>query len=243
MAQGSYQERELARLAANHPSRSTAPSVGFGTMLMQSLTRAKATITMQTLPPDYSRGAWGIISDVPFPAPPPYAGYSRHPPSYEEALEIGLIASPLRVEQQQNRRNHFIRRSPISCTAAPSINLDSDDEDDMGSSLPRVSSAPQLSALLESSETYHGRMTIGGILFGEDVEFADEPLPEAPALPSYYDEEDSVCLCPVVSGWKLGEPAFEKPPRHPRGYVYADAADESSMETPAESNDQTTDSL
>ncbi|KAJ2877446.1 hypothetical protein H4R27_006207, partial [Coemansia aciculifera] len=75
------------------------PSITIGTRILASLARARAAIIHKS-PPVYSCGAWAIINDVPFPPPPPYAGSSRHPPTYAEALEIGVVASPLRAEQR-----------------------------------------------------------------------------------------------------------------------------------------------
>ncbi|KAJ1848313.1 hypothetical protein LPJ70_001092 [Coemansia sp. RSA 2708] len=144
------------------------PVEGFGTQFFKMLARARAAIIHEA-PPSYVRGAWAIINDVPYPPPPPYA-CSRHPPSYDEAMEIGVVASPMRVEQQMQRRT----------------------------SVPRVASAPQLSALADQASN----------------------LPETEQLPSYEDVEDTRLVSPVVQRWQLGEPAFEKPPMHPKGYTY-----------------------
>ncbi|KAJ2162582.1 hypothetical protein GGF46_000585 [Coemansia sp. RSA 552] len=160
---------------------------GFGARIMKSLARARAAVT-QGPPPTYARGAWAIINDVPYPPPPPYAS-SRHPPTYDEALEIGVVASPLRVEQHMRQCQR--RRQQ----------------------LPRVSSAPQLTALqLQTPEP-------------EDTLLPDVPE-EVMALPSYDDVDETVLLSPVVKKWQLGQPAFEKPALHPKGYAYVDADNE-----------------
>ncbi|KAJ2455445.1 hypothetical protein EV183_000777 [Coemansia sp. RSA 2336] len=107
------------QLPANQPSE-TSPR--FSDLVFKTFARARAAILNP--PPAYARGAWAIINDVPYPPPPPYTG-SRHPPTYDEAMEIGVIASPLRVEQQMQCRSRQSR------------------------GLPRVASAPQLTLLDE----------------------------------------------------------------------------------------------
>ncbi|KAJ2223853.1 hypothetical protein IW143_000822, partial [Coemansia sp. RSA 520] len=71
------------------------------------------------------------------------------------------------------------------------------------SRVPRVASAPQLSALADAA--YDTMLP---------------PVDEC-VLPSYADAEDTELVSPVVQGWRLGESAFEKPPMHPKGYTYA----------------------
>ncbi|KAJ2781152.1 hypothetical protein GGI15_003294 [Coemansia interrupta] len=200
----------------------TSSGPGFGALFFQSLARAKAAVTKATPPPKYSRGAWSIINDVPYPPPPPYAGYTRHPPSYEEALEIGVVASPLRVEQRMRNRQALSR-------AARSIHLDSGSEPEDTTHLPRVASAPQLT-MLASEAAANMAFVLSLPLSDED----DDLLPSLPEiedavhLPRYADVDDTLPLSAVVSRWRLGEPAFEKPARSPKGYAYpeADAATE-----------------
>ncbi|KAJ2341194.1 hypothetical protein IWW50_005115 [Coemansia erecta] len=104
---------------------SGAQPPGFGALILKTFARARAAI-LNEAPPSYARGAWAIINDVPYPPPPPYAS-SRHPPTYDESMEIGVVASPLRVEQQMQFQSHR------QC-------------------IPRVASAPQLGALVEQQD-------------------------------------------------------------------------------------------
>ncbi|KAJ1929048.1 hypothetical protein EC988_010133, partial [Linderina pennispora] len=68
--------------------------------LRKSISRARDALMLRQ-PPGYCRGAWSIINDIPYPPPPPYAGNSR-PPSYDDAMEIGVVASPMRVAEQRS---------------------------------------------------------------------------------------------------------------------------------------------
>ncbi|KAJ2500597.1 hypothetical protein GGH96_002640 [Coemansia sp. RSA 1972] len=159
----------------SNPVASTSSQLGapsLGARILKTFVRARAAILHES-PPVYMRGAWAIINDVPYPPPPPYAS-SRHPPTYDEAMEIGVVASPMRIEQQMQAQSR----------------------------VPRVASAPQLSALADAAN--------------------DTVLPAMECvLPSYADVEDTELVSPVVRGWRLGESAFEKPPMHPKGYTYA----------------------
>ncbi|KAJ2146677.1 hypothetical protein IW136_000467 [Coemansia sp. RSA 678] len=152
-------------------SQPWTPSLG--ARILKTFVRARDAILHES-PPVYMRGAWAIINDVPYPPPPPYAS-SRHPPTYDEAMEIGVVASPMRVEQQMQAQSR----------------------------VPRVASAPQLSALADAA--YDTMLP---------------PVDEC-VLPSYAGAEDTELVSPVVQGWRLGESAFEKPPMHPKGYTYA----------------------
>ncbi|KAJ2660356.1 hypothetical protein IW148_003831 [Coemansia sp. RSA 1199] len=167
----------LNLVAAPSSSQPLVPSLG--ARILKTFVRARAAILHES-PPVYMRGAWAIINDVPYPPPPPYAS-SRHPPTYDEAMEIGVVASPMRVEQQMQAQSRH--------------------------AVPRVASAPQLSALA-------------------DAAYEDTMLPAVDqcVLPRYADVEDTVLVSPVVQGWRLGESAFEKPPMHPKGYTYATRA-------------------
>ncbi|KAJ2827041.1 hypothetical protein FBU31_003280 [Coemansia sp. 'formosensis'] len=172
------------------------PSVTIGTRILQSLARAKAAIIHQQ-PPVYSRGAWAIINDVPYPPPPPYAGSSRHPPTYEEALEIGVVASPLRAEQ----RMHSHPSTSIPASTACSVRS-------LDTTVDRTSD--------ESMEdTASGRnycTTHTATLPGDDYD-------EDELLPTYADIGDVAPVSLVVRQWRLGQAAFEKPPLHPRGFT------------------------
>ncbi|KAJ1647193.1 hypothetical protein J3B02_006226, partial [Coemansia erecta] len=204
--------RSSANWAFSSSSSSSSSSDGFGSLLYKSLTRAMAAMS-RPAPPKYTRGAWSIINDVPYPPPPPYAGYSRHPPSYEEALEIGVVASPLRVEQQMRHRDHISR-------PAPSINLVSGSNCEGVTLLPRVASAPQLTLLAANSfpsQDLHMPADAENELFSGPVETGH-------VLPRYIEVDSTTPLSPVVSRWRLGEAAVEKPARHPRGYAYPDDA-------------------
>ncbi|KAJ2523725.1 hypothetical protein GGI11_001309 [Coemansia sp. RSA 2049] len=173
---------------------SNRPTVGLGARIWMSLARAKAVI-IKDLPPNYTRGAWAIINDVPYPPPPPYAGSSRHPPTYDDAMEIGVVASPLRVEQLMHSRSQ-VRSSEVL--------------------LPRTASAPQLAALSAESTAPASR----------EIEYLFPRLPAGSdaaadsSLPNYVDVDSTIPLSSVVRRWKLGEPAFEKPSRHPKGYQH-----------------------
>ncbi|KAJ2437691.1 hypothetical protein GGF42_008540 [Coemansia sp. RSA 2424] len=172
------------------------PSITIGALILKSLARARAAITHES-PPAYSRGAWALISDVPYPPPPPYAGSSRHPPTYAEALEIGVVASPLRAEQRMRCRCHT--------SESPSMSAECN-----------VRSSDMVAEQASSSETLTSsrdcRMTPLETLPGDDDD--DEEL-----LPDYMDVEDVAPISIVVRQWKLGQPAFEKPPLHPRGFT------------------------
>ncbi|KAJ2776118.1 hypothetical protein H4R18_005836 [Coemansia javaensis] len=163
-----------------------------GLRILDSIVRA----VVREDPPLYSRGAWSIISDVPYPAPPPYAGSRCHPPSYEEALEIGVVASPLRAQQLRTRRTTMAQQQQMGRTA----------------------SAPQLGALPESA----GRLRAASL--GSSSPACSSPLlPVVPeddddTLPEY--EIHSPPSSGVVGQWRLGEPAFEKPPMDSKGYRY-----------------------
>ncbi|KAJ2663424.1 hypothetical protein IWW48_001307 [Coemansia sp. RSA 1200] len=173
---------------------SNRPTIGLGARIWMSLARAKAVIIKDS-PPNYTRGAWAIISDVPYPPPPPYAGSSRHPPTYEDAMEIGVVASPLRVEQLMHSRSQ-VRSSEVL--------------------LPRTASAPQLAALSVESTAPASR----------DIEYLFPRIPAGSdaaadnSLPNYLDVDSTIPLSPIVRRWRLGEPAFEKPSLHPKGYQY-----------------------
>ncbi|KAJ2227562.1 hypothetical protein H4R99_007792 [Coemansia sp. RSA 1722] len=213
--------RTTTRSSANwSSSSSTHSSAGFGSLLYKSLTRAMAAMS-RPAPPKYTRGAWSIINDVPYPPPPPYAGYSSHPPSYEEALEIGVVASPLRVEQQMRHRDHISR-------PAPSINLVADSDSEDVTVLPRVASAPQLTLLAASFPPEDAHMQIEDFIpastVDEEYDMFAEPAETHHILPRYIEIDSTVPLSPVVSRWRLGEAAFEKPALHPKGYTYPDAA-------------------
>ncbi|KAJ1724850.1 hypothetical protein LPJ53_000918 [Coemansia erecta] len=213
------QQEYIHRISSRSSSHSaaagwTSSGTGFGALFFQSLARAKAAVAKATPPPKYSRGAWSIINDVPYPPPPPYAGYTRHPPSYEEALEIGVVASPLRVEQRMRSRQVITR-------AAPSIHLDSESEPEDIAHLPRVASAPQLTML--ASEAAANMAFVLSLPFSDESDDLLPSLPEiedAEHLPRYADVDDTLPLSPVVSRWRLGESAFEKPARSPKGYAY-----------------------
>ncbi|KAJ1784528.1 hypothetical protein LPJ59_006335, partial [Coemansia sp. RSA 2399] len=180
-------------------SSSSRPNAGLGARILMSLARAKAVIIKES-PPHYTRGAWAIINDVPYPPPPPYAGSSRHPPSYEDAMEIGVVASPLRVEQ-------LLR----SCPREPLI--------------PRVASAPQLASWPSGSSTPSANS--GHAITRHTDDESELLLPiisdTVDSLPKYGDIDATLVLSPVVRRWNLGQQAFEKPPRHPKGYQYPPA--------------------
>ncbi|PIA19258.1 hypothetical protein COEREDRAFT_79213 [Coemansia reversa NRRL 1564] len=189
-----------------HPSSTSCRNGGgFGGRIWESFSRAIAF----EAPPAYTRGAWAIINDVPYPAPPPYAGSSRHPPTYEEALEIGVVASPLRVEQRMRCQG---RISSMAFAASSAI-----------ACLPRVESAPQLTALPETAN----RSSEGSSNTNVQNELEDTFLPgvlDEEFLPKYDDVDDTIALSPIVRRWHLGEPAFEKPAMHPKGYKYSSAS-------------------
>ncbi|KAJ2767220.1 hypothetical protein IWQ56_003417, partial [Coemansia nantahalensis] len=159
-------------LAAQHTRGGPAESgsgVGAGTGFFEAIARA----IIREDPPLYSRGAWATISDVPFPGPPPYAGSRYRPPTYEEAMEIGVVASPMRVAQRMRRQSRQAASAAIG----------------------RAASAPELAAMSATSSGAGG---------------PQEPSEEM--LPPYGVEADTVPASHVVRGWRLGEPALEKPP-------------------------------
>ncbi|KAI9503963.1 hypothetical protein BX070DRAFT_223186, partial [Coemansia spiralis] len=174
-------------------------TASLGTRILMSLARAKAAIVREP-PPGYARGAWAIINDVPYPPPPPYAGSNHHPPSYEDAIEIGVVASPLRVEQ-------LMRRRYASNTQEQE--------------LPRIASAPHLARVSSRSPygEHYNRHSIGVLLSTLPASFED--------LPKYTNVDNTLPLSPVVRRWKLGEPAFEKPPLHPKGHKYPSSSNAS----------------
>ncbi|KAJ2899152.1 hypothetical protein IWW38_001093 [Coemansia aciculifera] len=163
-----------------------------GALILKSIARARAAIIHES-PPVYSRGAWAIISDIPYPPPPPYAGSSRHPPTYAEALEIGVVASPLRAEQ----RMLCIYRQNTS----PSMSATHSVHSSNGTVAEQASGDEE--ALLSGCDY---RMTSL-----EELPDGDE---DGESLPDYAD-----IISPVVRRWRLGQAAFEKPPLHPRGFV------------------------
>ncbi|PVU97412.1 hypothetical protein BB559_002042 [Furculomyces boomerangus] len=71
------------------------------TKLSRFLSKLKDIIL---LPPDYSKGNWSYIKDFRYPPPPMYWSYTS-PPPYEVALEMGVIASPKRIESMLNSEN------------------------------------------------------------------------------------------------------------------------------------------
>lgn len=173
------------------------PSVTIGTRILKSLARARAAIIHKS-PPVYSRGAWAIINDVPFPPPPPYAGSSRHPPTYAEALEIGVVASPLRAEQRIRCRCHPNMSLPVSaaCSVRSSdIAVDQTSGEDMEDTAR------------SSNYCTTPPATLPGDGYDEDE-----------LLPKYADIGDLTPVSLVVRQWRLGQAAFEKPPLHPRGF-------------------------
>ncbi|KAJ2395001.1 hypothetical protein GGI05_001787, partial [Coemansia sp. RSA 2603] len=91
--------------------------------------------------------------------------------------------------------------------------------------LPRVASAPQLTMLASEAAA-----NLAFVLSFPSDEETDDLLPglteieNAVNLPSYADVDETLPLSPVVSRWRLGEPAFEKPARSPKGYVYPEAS-------------------
>ncbi|KAJ2029022.1 hypothetical protein H4S03_007593 [Coemansia sp. S3946] len=174
------------------------PSVTIGTRILKSLARARAAI-IHNSPPVYSRGAWAIINDVPFPPPPPYAGSTRHPPTYAEALEIGVVASPLRAEQR------------IHCRCQPNMSLPASATCSVRSSDMSVdqTSGEGIEATTSSRSDYTTRPAT---LSGDG--YSDYEL-----LPTYADIEDLTPVSLVVRQWRLGQAAFEKPPLHPRGFT------------------------
>ncbi|KAJ2088137.1 hypothetical protein GGI09_006437 [Coemansia sp. S100] len=174
------------------------PSVTIGTRILKSLARARAAIIHKS-PPVYSRGAWAIINDVPFPPPPPYAGSTRHPPTYAEALEIGVVASPLRAEQR------------IHCRCQPNMSLPASATCSVRSSDMSVdqTSGEGIEATASSRNDY----TTCPATFSGDGYSEDE------LLPKYADIEDLTPVSLVVRQWRLGQAAFEKPPLHPRGFT------------------------
>ncbi|KAJ1773617.1 hypothetical protein IW138_001129 [Coemansia sp. RSA 986] len=177
-------------------------SVGLGARILMSFARAKAAIIKES-PPHYTRGAWAIINDVPYPPPPPYAGSSRHPPTYEDAMEIGVVASPLRVEQLM----HCCSTEPL---------------------LPRIASAPQLLSIpSEPNTSASGRANPRQIT--EEGNHIPASSATVDSLPRYGDVDATTLLSPIVRRWKLGQPAFEKPPLHPKGYQYPVARRNSSQ--------------
>ncbi|KAJ2412964.1 hypothetical protein H4218_001518 [Coemansia sp. IMI 209128] len=171
----------------------TRPSTTIGTRILKSLARARAAI-IHNSPPAYSRGAWAIINDVPFPPPPPYAGSSRHPPTYAEALEIGVVASPLRAEERLHCGCHPNMSPPVSSGCREATNRTS------GESVEATASS-------HNCCTTH-LVTLPGDGYGKDE-----------LLPKYADIEDVPPVSLVVRQWRLGQAAFEKPPRHPRGFT------------------------
>ncbi|KAJ2798742.1 hypothetical protein H4R20_004712 [Coemansia guatemalensis] len=177
----------------------------FGGRIWESLSRVIA----YEAPPVYTRGAWAIINDVPYPAPPPYAGSSRHPPTYEEALEIGVVASPLRIEQRMRRQSRASSMAFADGRAS--------------ACLPRVESAPQLTTLPESASRISGGSSNTLVQNEPEDAFLPGVLDEE-ILPKYDDVDDTIPLSPVVRRWHLGEPAFEKPAMHPKGYKYSQAS-------------------
>ncbi|KAJ2735715.1 hypothetical protein IW152_001353 [Coemansia sp. BCRC 34962] len=171
----------------------TRPSTTIGTRILKSLARAKAAIIHDS-PPAYSRGAWAIINDVPFPPPPPYAGSSRHPPTYNEALEIGVVASPLRAEQRMRCRCQQHMSLHVSTVCSVAINRTSDED-------------------MEATTSGHNFCTAHLVTLPGDERAKDE------LLPKYADIEDVAPVSLVVRQWRLGQAAFEKPPLHPRGFT------------------------
>ncbi|KAJ2084334.1 hypothetical protein H4R24_000127 [Coemansia sp. RSA 988] len=174
----------------------------FGGRIWESLSRAIA----YEAPPVYTRGAWAIINDVPYPAPPPYAGSSRHPPTYDEALEIGVVASPLRIEQRMRRQSRISNMALVNSRVS--------------ACLPRVESAPQLRTLPESTSRISGASS-ATIAQDESDDMLLPGVLDEEILPEYGDVDDTIPLSPVVRRWHLGEPAFEKPAMHPKGYKYS----------------------
>ncbi|KAJ2488058.1 hypothetical protein EV174_000164 [Coemansia sp. RSA 2320] len=176
------------------------PSITIGARILKSLARARAAIIHES-PPIYSRGAWAIINDVPYPPPPPYAGSSRHPPTYSEALEIGVVASPLRVEQRMRSR-HCLGDSPSQSATASSEVDDPATLTECSAPLPDEHAEPACAngGGLNASFGYYSEL-----------------------LPEYTSIDDTASLSPVVRQWRLGQPAFEKPPRHPRGFINYDS--------------------
>ncbi|KAI8322532.1 hypothetical protein GQ54DRAFT_297333 [Martensiomyces pterosporus] len=222
------------------PQGTNRPSSGrsLRARLRKSLARAKELL-MPASPPSYNRGAWGIINDVPYPPPPPYAGNNRHPPTYDEAMEIGVVASPLRIEQRM--RNRCCHRPTASVTAGSdmpnsvttsSLSLPSaspsSSEGIAAVHIPRTASAPTLTSLPDGQEEISYANTIHNESLAASRGQADGILPEIPEdgemPPSYSDAEDAALVSHVVRQWRLGERAIEKPPIHHLGYRYPTAA-------------------
>ncbi|KAJ2877729.1 hypothetical protein H4R27_006097 [Coemansia aciculifera] len=178
------------------------PSVTIGTRILASLARARAAIIHKS-PPVYSRGAWAIINDVPFPPPPPYAGSSRHPPTYAEALEIGVVASPLRAEQR------------IRCRCHPNTSLPASTACSVRSSYMTVDrmSGEGMEATATATASNRNCCMIPSATLPDDGYIEDE------LLPKYADIGDLTPVSLVVRQWRLGQAAFEKPPLHPRGFT------------------------
>ncbi|KAJ2055367.1 hypothetical protein GGI17_006668 [Coemansia sp. S146] len=174
------------------------PSATIGTRILASLARARAAIIHKS-PPVYSRGAWAIINDVPFPPPPPYAGSSRHPPTYAEALEIGVVASPLRAEQRIRCRCHPDMSLPVPATCGVRSSYMAVDRTS-GDGMEATASCRNYC------------MTPPAALPGDSC-IEDEWLPK------YADIRDLTPVSLVVRQWRLGQAAFEKPPLHPRGFT------------------------
>ncbi|KAJ1799285.1 hypothetical protein LPJ75_006689 [Coemansia sp. RSA 2598] len=98
--------------------------------------------------------------------------------------------------------------------------------------LPRVASAPQLTLLAGSlaSEAALVQVNAAAVDAVGDVDgLFPEPVATLDVLPSYVEIDSTSPLSPVVSRWRLGEAAFEKPALHPRGYAYPDVAAEQDL--------------